>query len=514
MITLYFSQYTLLMSKIPDYVLKKSYDHTTPPAIAAKLAKLQKANAARLSGKQPYQFRPATFKSADPVRQVIAPSYTRFGDGTDVALNPERYTTRVQNSHQEIAQVLRMAKITARTARINRDDAGYDAEKNRFMQTFVAPINKYNLFTQLNNIFNLFRDKNYTEPAFDATYLGPNSSDAYQKSLEERLKIEADVRKIPKLSAVSGLGSIVKSKKDDYYGIRPYLNKMRVTIKRERTKLIDQENLISEQIQEINKKSFKSTGDAERLAQLEIRRSDLKERIDESEVMIDNIDRISPQVNDFYQFKQDSKVLRGELEKTVQRLQKRIRRGDPDVSDLADEVKDKMDELQMNEENILILAQRFAGMIEKDAGQLIEKKDAALTSGTIASANFVLGELASARAAATPAAGGAPPATPAAARVPDTDGKGEELEDVEGMPIAPTPAGPDLRAFMEGTSPTAPAESSVDVLKGAPLAPAAGAGGGRSFAEVARTPAKTGQQSVATAPQTGKKGKGGRGRGQ
>jgi hypothetical protein len=127
------------MSKIPDYLLQKSYDQTTPIAIKRRLEKLQKENALKYQSKHEYRFRPANL----PDRV----------DGLDRAINPEKYAVRTQTDQQQIQELLRLAKITAKTARMNRDDTGYENEKKRFMQSFSIMISKYNLNGQINTIF-------------------------------------------------------------------------------------------------------------------------------------------------------------------------------------------------------------------------------------------------------------------------------------------------------------------------------------------------------------------------
>ncbi len=122
------------MSKIPDYLLKPSYDNTTAPEVAKKLAQLKKKNEMKYVEKRQYRFRPAMFK-VDPVDKIV---------------NPQNHAVRSTTDQQQIQELLRLAKITAKTARSNRDDQGYDAEKKKFMQSFSLMISKYNLTSQLN----------------------------------------------------------------------------------------------------------------------------------------------------------------------------------------------------------------------------------------------------------------------------------------------------------------------------------------------------------------------------
>ena len=63
----------------------------------------------------------------------------------------------------------------------------YSKEIDNFMREYSGKISQYNLYTKLGEIFNNFRNPNYTETMFDKNYLGTNASSDYIKSLETKL---------------------------------------------------------------------------------------------------------------------------------------------------------------------------------------------------------------------------------------------------------------------------------------------------------------------------------------
>lgn len=112
------------------------------------------------------------------------------------SVNPALVATRSLSSSQEIAELLRMAKIRAFKYRnaFPDDETGYQVNKQQFMQEYGAKISQYNLFTKLNEIFNNYQDKNYRESMFDKDYLGVGISSSYEKSMNERMKNEKKTR--------------------------------------------------------------------------------------------------------------------------------------------------------------------------------------------------------------------------------------------------------------------------------------------------------------------------------
>jgi len=157
-------------SKIPDHILKPVYDHTDNKTYLDKIKKYEAINARKNAQRSQYRYNPPIPVNA--VKKMI---------------DPVNYSVRTPTDQQEINELIRMAKMTARTARLNRSDEEYTAERRSFMTTYSRLISKFNLYTKMNEIFNSFQDVNYSEPAFDKDYLGASASNNYQQALEKRI---------------------------------------------------------------------------------------------------------------------------------------------------------------------------------------------------------------------------------------------------------------------------------------------------------------------------------------
>ncbi len=130
-------------SKIPDHILQLRYDNTTSDAVLNKLKAYDKINEEKRKNRFSYKYNPIKLPSA-----------------VDKFVDPIKYAKPSATDTQQVGELIRMAKMTARTARRNKDDAGYDQERQTFMRTYGTQISKYNLYTKLNEIFNLFSDIN------------------------------------------------------------------------------------------------------------------------------------------------------------------------------------------------------------------------------------------------------------------------------------------------------------------------------------------------------------------
>jgi hypothetical protein len=167
-----------MTSKIPLDLLQPTYDHTTPKAVLDKLKHYEQVNQAKKQQKYSYKYNPIQLPS-----------------GVDKFVDPTAYVKPSTTDHQQIGELLRMAKMTARVARLNKNDDGYDAEKSKFMSTYSSQISKYNLYTKMHEIWNNFADRNYSEPAYDKDYLGSSASNDYLKSLTDRMTAEKTLEK-------------------------------------------------------------------------------------------------------------------------------------------------------------------------------------------------------------------------------------------------------------------------------------------------------------------------------
>lgn len=125
--------------------------------------------------------------------------------------NPLAHSVPVQSDGQEISEILRMAKVLAFKTReiFPNSPEDYNREMDRFMRDYSAKISKYNLYTKLVGIFNLYRDPNYSEPMFDKDYIKQTTSNDYIKSVNEKLKSVKEARSA--IEAVGGASGVVTS---------------------------------------------------------------------------------------------------------------------------------------------------------------------------------------------------------------------------------------------------------------------------------------------------------------
>ena len=138
-----------------------------------KIKAMEQRNAIRNAEKAKYVYRP-------PMGTPL----------TVKMMNPEAFSTRSLTESQQVSELVRMAKMHAQTVRQNKNDIEYEKERDKFMSQYSPQISKYNLYTKMNEIFNLFKDPKYSEPAFDKDYLGQSASSDYLKSLEKRIASE------------------------------------------------------------------------------------------------------------------------------------------------------------------------------------------------------------------------------------------------------------------------------------------------------------------------------------
>jgi hypothetical protein len=167
--------------KIPKDILVETYDMTTPKQIAAKLKKLGEINEARRERMMEYRYNPVV-----PVRDALQEKMN----------NPEIYAKTVRTDPQQMQELIRMAKMYARASRINRDDAGYQAERENFMRDYGTNIAKLGLTNKIVQIFNDFADINYSETAFDKDYLGASASADFMKATKKKFENELIVKEI------------------------------------------------------------------------------------------------------------------------------------------------------------------------------------------------------------------------------------------------------------------------------------------------------------------------------
>ena len=162
--------------KIPDYLLKKSTVVDTDK-VHNKLKKLQeRANKINKNNNR-YKFRPVALGEKDAYN---------FG-ASQIISNPSLYAQPRNNDNEKIDELLRIAKITAFKSREQLDDVEYEEAIKQFLFEFAPSISKYNLYSKIHSIFNIFSDKNYTERNFDKDYLGKTDANEYIKSMEKNI---------------------------------------------------------------------------------------------------------------------------------------------------------------------------------------------------------------------------------------------------------------------------------------------------------------------------------------
>ncbi len=125
--------------------------------------------------------------------------------------NPLAHSMAVQSDGQEISELLRMAKTLAFKTRekFPNSPEDYDREKDRFMRDYSGKISKYNLYTKLLGIFNLYKDPNYSEPMFDKDYLKQTVSNDYSKSIDDKLSAIKTARDL--ITATGAAAGVVSS---------------------------------------------------------------------------------------------------------------------------------------------------------------------------------------------------------------------------------------------------------------------------------------------------------------
>ncbi len=110
--------------------------------------------------------------------------------------HPQALAVKNPSDSEKQQELIRMAKILAHNVRLNRTDEEYAQERDNFMRQYSSQISKYNLYTKLNEVFNLFSDPNYSEPAFDKDSLNKSATENYLSSLNRRIRNENDTRKM------------------------------------------------------------------------------------------------------------------------------------------------------------------------------------------------------------------------------------------------------------------------------------------------------------------------------
>jgi hypothetical protein len=207
--------------------------------------------------------------------------------------------------------------MTARTARRNKDDAGYDQERQTFMRTYGTQISKYNLYTKLNEIFNLFSDINYNEPAFDKDYLGQSASGDYLKSIENKMKTDASLAKVTTVSEPPATISATTSfdPYDELSALEESLQDVRRNIVSLNEAKIDyqkQMRVINRNLEKIDKLDYKTESDTRYEIAL---RDSLAKLTEEVAKVDDNIEKQNDNKRIIKEQKESIKMIKDEIDK-------------------------------------------------------------------------------------------------------------------------------------------------------------------------------------------------------
>jgi flagellar motility protein MotE (MotC chaperone) len=168
--------------KIDPSVLKPEYDFTTPESTRKKLEQL------KMIGERKRKI----FEG-----KLLRPIDIRRDKLNDTWNNPELHSTNHLFSNQQKSELIRMAKILAYKTRQNfpTDENKYEESRSEFLRDYGRQIGSLNLYSKINEIFNLYRDKDYSEPMFDKDYLGQSSSESYINSVNDKLTAELYLKK-------------------------------------------------------------------------------------------------------------------------------------------------------------------------------------------------------------------------------------------------------------------------------------------------------------------------------
>ena len=107
---------------------------------------------------------------------------------SNMLANPEAYAVKVDgnsNPENQKIELIRMAKITAARARQVSPFVitEYEKAKDRFVDAYSKKIIEFRMMPTIQNIFEQFKDPNYSEKGYDQNYLGQGVSDQYLNSL-------------------------------------------------------------------------------------------------------------------------------------------------------------------------------------------------------------------------------------------------------------------------------------------------------------------------------------------
>ena len=158
------------------------------------LNKLEERNRQKLS-KNPYNY-----------KSIVDGMKSR--NISNILANPEAYAVKSDgnsNPENQKIELIRMAKITAARARqVNPFVISeYEKAKDRFVDAYSKKIIEFRMMPTIQNIFEQFKDPNYTEKGYDQNYLGQGVSDQYLNSLTAAQQSKELKKSLANLEATS-----------------------------------------------------------------------------------------------------------------------------------------------------------------------------------------------------------------------------------------------------------------------------------------------------------------------
>ena len=150
--------------------------------------------------------RNAVKKSKNTYRYTDMLSKLKKRDTIQQLVNPQAYSSKApERETAERAELLRMAKITANESRdpvSNVPTVDYVKNKENFLTTYMKKIAQFGLLPEVESIFEMFKNPDYTEKGFDKDYLAQGTSDQYLNSLRVKSQSDALIKKLEDLDAL------------------------------------------------------------------------------------------------------------------------------------------------------------------------------------------------------------------------------------------------------------------------------------------------------------------------
>ena len=126
----------------------------------------------------------------------------------NILQNPNAYAVKSDgnsNPENQKMELMRMAKITAARAQQTKPFivSEYEKAKNNFIDVYSKKIIEFRMMSNIDGIFEQFKDPNYHEKGYDQNYLGQGVSDQYLNSLNAASQAQELKKSLANLQASS-----------------------------------------------------------------------------------------------------------------------------------------------------------------------------------------------------------------------------------------------------------------------------------------------------------------------